>query len=90
MPVETPRPEQDDGGPTSGANALAKAGPFIAAGTEFGGSVVAGVVAGYYLDGYLGSAPWLTLLFTLAGLGGGLYRLIWTLNRLSAQRSDGR
>lgn len=52
---------------------------LVAAGTELAASVVAGVIAGYYLDRYLGSAPWLTLLFTLAGLVGGLARLFWTL-----------
>jgi ATP synthase protein I len=83
-------PRPGDSPQTPRGSAFAQAGPFLAAGTELAGSVVAGVVAGYYLDGYLGSAPWLTLLFTLAGMGGGLYRLIWTLNRLSARRSDGR
>jgi F0F1-type ATP synthase assembly protein I len=68
---------------------LASASRYIAAGAEFGGSVVAGVIAGYYLDRYLGSAPGFTLLFTLAGMGGGLYRLIWSLNRFKAQRSNG-
>lgn len=62
---------------------------FIAAGTELAASVVAGVIAGYYLDRYLGSAPWLTLLFTLAGLIGGLTRLFWTLKQLErTARSD--
>ena len=30
---------------------------FIAVGMEFGGTVVAGVLAGYYLDMWLGTAP---------------------------------
>ena len=67
---------------------LAGAARYVAVGTEFAVSVVAGVIAGYYLDGYLGTAPGFTLLFTLAGMGGGLYRLIWSLNRFKAQRSN--
>lgn len=71
------------------AEGVGSAARYIAAGTELAGSVVGGVLLGYWLDGRLGTAPWLTLLFTLAGLGGGLYRLISTLNRVSSRRSDG-
>ncbi|MCX8073720.1 MAG: AtpZ/AtpI family protein [Candidatus Binatia bacterium] len=65
---------------------LAHLAPLVAAGTELAASVVGGVIAGYYLDRYLGSAPWLTLLFTLAGLAGGLSRLLWALRRLERNR----
>ena len=61
---------------------IARLGPLIAGGTELAVSVVGGVIAGYYLDRYFGSAPWLTLLFTLAGLAGGLSRMLWALKRL--------
>ena len=61
---------------------IARLGPLIVGGTELAVSVVGGVIAGYYLDRYFGSAPWLTLLFTLAGLAGGLSRLLWVLKRL--------
>ncbi|GBD24819.1 hypothetical protein HRbin30_00132 [bacterium HR30] len=67
----------------------ARLAPLIAGGTELAVSVVAGVIAGYYLDRYLGSAPWLTLLFTLAGLAGGMSRLLWALRRLE-KKQDGQ
>ncbi len=51
---------------------------------EFAGTVVAGVILGYYLDGRLGTAPLLTLLLTLGGMGGALARLLWSLKRISA------
>lgn len=58
-----------------------KAGRFIAVGMEFGVTVVAGVLIGYYLDMRVGTPPLFTLLFTLGGMGGALYRLIWNLKQ---------
>jgi F0F1-type ATP synthase assembly protein I len=66
-----------------------RAGRFAALGFEFAGTVVAGVVAGYYLDGWLHTAPLFTLLLTLAGMGGALYRLLWMLKRISSRSNDG-
>jgi F0F1-type ATP synthase assembly protein I len=70
-------------------SALVRAGRFGALGFEFAGTVVAGVVAGYYLDGWLHTAPLFTLLLTMAGMGGALYRLLWMLKRISSQSDDG-
>ena len=61
----------------------------MALGAEFAGIVVAGVVAGYYLDGYFGTAPLFTLLLTLGGMGGALYRLLWSLKKSNSQRNNG-
>ncbi len=62
--------------------ALGRAGRFLALGFEFSGAVVGGLVVGYYADDYLGTSPWLLLLLSLVALGGAVYRLIWTLNRM--------
>jgi F0F1-type ATP synthase assembly protein I len=70
-------------------NALGRAARFGALGFEFAGTVVAGVVAGYYLDVWLHTAPLFTLLLTMAGMGGALYRLLWMLKRISSQSDDG-
>jgi F0F1-type ATP synthase assembly protein I len=56
---------------------------YAAFGIEFGTIIVAAVVAGYYLDQYLGTAPWLTLLLTVGGMYGALRRLLWSLKRHS-------
>jgi F0F1-type ATP synthase assembly protein I len=53
----------------------------MALGMEFAATVVAGVISGYYLDQWLGIAPLFTLLLTLGGMGGALYRLIWNLKQ---------
>ncbi len=37
--------------------------------------VVAGFAAGYYLDRWINTTPWFSVLFTLVGFGGGFYRL---------------
>ncbi len=66
-------------------SALVKAGRFGALGIEFAGTVVAGVISGYYLDLYVGTAPLFTLVLTLAGMGGALYRLMWMLKRYAEQ-----
>ena len=73
---------QDGGG-------LANAGRYGALGFEFAGTVVAGVLVGYYVDGYLGTAPLFTLLLTLSGMGGAVYRLLWSLKRFSSQSNNG-
>lgn len=58
---------------------------YVAVGIEFGTTIAAAVVLGYYLDEYLGTAPWLTLLLAVGGLFGGLQRLIWSLKRHSSR-----
>ncbi len=62
-------------------DAWVRGGRFTAVGLEFGFTIVAGVILGYYLDGWLGTAPLFTLLLTLGALGGALYRMIWMLRR---------
>lgn len=42
---------------------------------EAGLSVVVGIFIGYYLDGYLHTKPWLTLIFTCLGFVASILRL---------------
>ena len=39
-------------------------------------SIAVGLFAGYFLDKWLGTAPWLLISFTLLGIASGLYSLI--------------
>ncbi len=41
-------------------------------GTIFVSYVVAGLLIGYFLDRWLGTSPWLFLLFLMIGIGGGI------------------
>lgn len=56
----------------------------MAFGFEFATTIVACVVGGYYLDGYLGTSPLFMLVFTVAGMGGAIYRLLWSLKQPDA------
>lgn len=66
-----------------------RAGRFLGVGFEFAGTVVAGVIAGSYLDSYLGTNPWLTMLLTVGAMTGAIYRLVWMLKRFGPQSGDG-
>ena len=61
----------------------------MALGMEFAFTVVAGVISGYYVDMWVGTPPLFTLLLTLGGMGGALYRLIWNLKKSSSQENYG-
>jgi F0F1-type ATP synthase assembly protein I len=78
---EERRPQEESG--------VVKAGRFMGVGLEVAVTVVAGVMVGYYIDGYLGTAPLFTLVLTLAGMGGALYRLLWMLKRFSSRSGHG-
>ncbi len=56
---------------------------YMALGFEFAGIVVAGVIAGYYLDRRLGTPPLFTIFLTLGGMFGALRRLLWSLKTRS-------
>jgi F0F1-type ATP synthase assembly protein I len=73
----------------SGNSGWVKASRYAALGFEFAAVVVVGVITGYYADGRLGTAPLFTLLLTLGGMGGALYRLMWSLKRFDSQSNDG-
>jgi F0F1-type ATP synthase assembly protein I len=51
--------------------------------------VVVGVLVGYYIDTHLGTAPLFTLLLTMGGMGGALFRLLWSLKRFSSRSNNG-
>lgn len=68
---------------------MLNASRYAALGFEFAGIVVAGVLVGYYIDARLGTAPLFTLLLTLGGMGGALYRLLWGLKRFDSHKNNG-
>lgn len=80
----------DDDTSGSGSNDRSLIGParYAALGFEFAATVVAGVLVGYYIDERLGTPPLFTLLLTMGGMGGALFRLLWGLKRTSSRSSD--
>lgn len=56
---------------------------YLAVGFQIAGAIVGGLLVGYVLDDYAGTAPLLTLLFTLGGFIGALRVLLWSLKKTS-------
>ena len=54
---------------------------YVALGGEFGVTIVAGVVAGYYIDEWLGTGPLFLLLVSFGAFAGAIYRMISILRR---------
>ena len=57
---------------------------------EFTGTVLAGVVVGYFLDRYLDTAPSLLIIMTLLSVIGGFWRLVQIVRRLERQEIERR
>ncbi len=62
---------------------------MAALGLEFSSAVIGGLILGYYLDEWLGTKPWLTMLGTFAGLGTAVVRMIALTRRFQQIRDDG-
>jgi ATP synthase protein I len=65
-----------------------------ALGLEFSGSVIGGLIFGYYLDKWFNTEPWLLLLGTFGGMAAAVARLIQLTRRFAKirdehERSDG-
>ncbi|MEK6544882.1 MAG: AtpZ/AtpI family protein [Elusimicrobiota bacterium] len=58
------------------ANKRRGAWAHVFSGTQLAASVLLGVFGGLWLDGKLGTKPWLTLICSMLGIGGGLYQFI--------------
>jgi len=63
-------------------------GRFAALGFEFAFSTVAGLLVGRYLDGFLGTAPWLLIVGAMGGIAGAILLLINTLQQISHYEDD--
>lgn len=77
---ETPTPPQID------PKMLAKGGRFLALGFQIAGSIIGGLLLGWYTDRYFGTEPMFTSLFTLAGFYGSMRLLLWALKKPSSDR----
>ncbi len=57
-------------------------------GLELGLSVLIGLFIGQYLDEWLGTEPWLLLLFLIFGMAAGFRSIFRLLRDLNAQKDD--
>jgi F0F1-type ATP synthase assembly protein I len=62
---------------------LLASGRFLALGFQIAGSIVAGLLVGYFLDDYLKTPPLFTLLLTIGGFIAALRLLLWSLKKTS-------
>ena len=81
-----PNPSQGPAGPGGGGrglkNSLRDAAPFLGLGTTIAVTVLAGLGAGYWLDGRFGTRPLFLLLGGTLALAAGLYHFFVTVSRL--------
>ena len=64
-----------------GSKARGGAAEALALAWSFGWPTAAGLLAGYWLDGRLGTAPWLTLLLAVSAMVMAVVRIIASLDR---------
>jgi ATP synthase protein I len=61
---------------------------YSAVGIELGLSVLAGLFIGKYLDDWLGTKPWLLLLFLILGVVAGFRAIIRATRRMMAEERE--
>lgn len=64
------------------AESMRSWGPLSTVGISFVMAVVIGAAAGYYLDAWLGTSPWLFLLFFGFGLVAGIMNVFRAAGRM--------
>ncbi len=82
------KPRSEGGGARDWTDAFREAAPFLGLGVTLAVTVLAGVGAGYWLDGRFGTRPVFLLLGGCAGLGVGMYQLITSVANLSKDKAD--
>ncbi len=68
------------------AQAMRAAMPYIAAVWKMVGGGVVGVLAGLWLDRWLGTKPWMLLGLSVVGIMVGFYGFFHDINRLGKKR----
>ena len=68
------------------ADTLRKVAPYMSLGAMFAGCMVAGVLGGWWLDGRLGTSPWLLLLGAFFGMGAGFYHFFKVVLHMEKMR----
>jgi ATP synthase protein I len=75
--------------PTGEQNAWRALGELSAVGIALVLATVIGLAGGYYLDRWLGTSPWLTLIGLLFGIAAGFVNLIRSVKRAGTSVDDG-
>ena len=76
MPAPDPDREDED---LSRLEIMRRAGPYLAIGSTFLASVGLCLFGGWWLDRWLGTSPWLTLIGAFFGIATGFYLFFKTV-----------
>ncbi|MGB8951822.1 MAG: AtpZ/AtpI family protein [Candidatus Aminicenantales bacterium] len=71
-------------------NDLRKVAVISSLGLMLPASIAVGLFFGYFLDNLFGTHPWLIIVFTLLGIGSGLYSLIRGLSKYMNVTEDSK
>lgn len=79
--------------PGSGRNGMDEAGRFLGVGVQFAGSILIFLFLGRWMDGRLGTGPWLLLLGVFVGAAAGFWAIYYGLvveprNRARERRDE--
>ena len=85
--AETPASPEPD--PSSREEIIRRAGPYLGIGSTFLASVGFCTIGGWWLDGWLGTAPWLTVVGALTGVASGFYLFIKIVLAAKNENRDG-
>lgn len=86
MAEKRPKGEQEGAELGESARAMQAAMPWIGAVWKFVGGTAVGLIAGYFLDEWLGTKPWLLVALAVVGTGVGFYGFIHDVNRLGKKK----
>ena len=69
---------------------LRRAGLYLGVAFELPGSILAGLVLGYFLDAYLGTSPWLLIALTVLAFVAAFVRLMKWVRFFANERNGSR
>jgi len=83
--ADRPRKQNDSQTPI-----LRRAGLYLAVAFELPGTIIGGLVVGYFLDRYLGTSPWFLIAMTAVAFVGAFVRLVRWVKFFSRERDADR
>jgi ATP synthase protein I len=69
---------------------LRRAGLYIGVAFELPGTILGGLLLGYFLDKYLGTSPWFLLALTAIAFAGAFARLVQWIKFFARERDGSR
>lgn len=69
---------------------LRRAAVYLGVAFELPGTIIGGILVGYFSDHYLGTSPWLLIVCTVAAFVGAFVRLVRWVRFFSVERDGNR